>query len=80
MMAGSPILVDPGAGGRLLVKRHQPGNDAVQVLLAQLTPIRHLIHHAVLGHPDHLQGIVHRLSRAAHPTRPRDAVMGKTFR
>ena len=62
-----PILVDPGAGGGCRVERRQPVNDAVQVLGLQLPPIRHFIHHAILGHPHHLQGIVHGVARAAHP-------------
>jgi hypothetical protein len=49
-----PILVDFWAGGGLGVKRHQPGNDAIQVLPAQFAPVRHLVHHALLGHPHHL--------------------------
>ena len=33
----------------------------------QLAPIRHLIHHAVLGHAHHFQDIVHGAAPAPHP-------------
>ena len=60
-----PELVDPGAGGRLGVKGRQPGDDAVQVFPAQLPPVRHFIHHALLGQAHHLQDVIQGLAPAA---------------
>ncbi len=65
-----PVAVDAGAGGGLGVKRDQPCDDAVQVLPPQLPPVRHFVHHALLGQAHHLQGVLQGVARTTQPDLP----------